>query len=84
MFHKKTKDMIIVFTLAMLSILFGVKGMYIQAKTNISNDFSTDITIVDQNNDLNKAIYNGLEETYNLSDRQWQGCPNILVTQKRI
>lgn len=38
MFHRKTKDMIISLTLLMLIILFGINGMYVEAKTSISND----------------------------------------------
>lgn len=61
---------------------FDAKVM--KAKAAISNDFTTDITIVDESTDLNKPIVSGAEETYNPSDRIWQGCPNILVTQRRI
>lgn len=48
-----------------------------------SNDFSTDITIVEKSTNLNVPISGG-QETYLPSDRVWQGCPNVIVTERRI
>lgn len=62
---------------------FDAKPMLTKA-SSFSDDFTTDITIVGENTDLNTPIVGGAEETYQPMDRIWQGCPNIIVTQKRI
>jgi len=52
--------------------------------TSSGGDFSSTITIVNENTDLSTPIVSGGEETYEPTDRVWQGCPNIMVTKKRI
>ncbi len=78
-------------TALMASALVGICGLpaagelaAAAADTAFSHDFSTEITIVDKTTDLNQPISPNTEETYLPEDRIWQGCPNILVTQRRI